>query len=448
METVFLSGIRCFPEVQTFTLRPITILVGENSTGKSTLLAATRIAWDIAHGGLPVDFNEEPFRMGTFDSIASYVSAKEGRSDSFTIGFTHKIHPDIRKQHPQLPATLTISGTFVKGLTQPRLASWRLSAPPYDVEAEPGSSPTSDETKSTTVHITAPTGSLTLRMPALMTMTGLSNIFQVFAFLLSATEDQGTQPPDSRIQGQLADPQDRVVLNAIALDAYSSRGSRPFAFAPIRTTPQRTYDPIHDLATPEGAHVPVIMANMKTTSPGEWDELMGMLAGYGKQSGLFKEVDVRRLGGRPSDPFQLRIRVIGPSVNVVDVGYGVNQILPILVDAMRMPSRATLLLQQPEVHLHPKAQAELGEYLAYIAVKHNKRFVIETHSDHLVDRVRTLVRDRDELSPDHVGLYFLQWEGRQVRVTEIPLDSRGDPLATPPGYRQFFLDEERRLLGA
>src|SRR5881396_1662040 len=74
--------------------------------------------------------------------------------------------------------------------------------------------------------------------------------------------------------------------------------------------------------------------------------------------------------------------------NLVDVGYGVSQALPILVDTLQRPAAdEVFLLQQPEVHLHPRAQAELGSFFVSQAGK-KRRFVIETHSDYLVDRVR------------------------------------------------------------
>ncbi|MEE8451671.1 MAG: AAA family ATPase, partial [Thermoguttaceae bacterium] len=61
MDTLILEDVRCFHERHELPLAPLTILVGENSTGKSTILAATRLAWDISNGNLAPDFAEEPF---------------------------------------------------------------------------------------------------------------------------------------------------------------------------------------------------------------------------------------------------------------------------------------------------------------------------------------------------------------------------------------------------
>jgi predicted ATPase len=128
------------------------------------------------------------------------------------------------------------------------------------------------------------------------------------------------------------------------------------------------------------------------------------------------------------------------------VGYGVSQVLPIIVDAIREPPESTFLLQQPEVHLHPRAQAELGSFLATLAKQQQKRFIIETHSDYMIDRIRMDIRDGKHLKPGEAAiLYFERTGPAQIHTMEI--DEFGNLVGVPPGYRQFFLEEERRLLG-
>jgi predicted ATPase len=131
---------------------------------------------------------------------------------------------------------------------------------------------------------------------------------------------------------------------------------------------------------------------------------------------------------------------------LVDVGYGVSQVLPILVDTLQgTGTNRTFLLQQPEVHLHPRAQAELGSFFAREA-NAQRRFVIETHSDYLVDRVRMEVRRGENLRPKDVSLlYFKRTEHGSV-VHNINLDTQGEITDPPPGYRQFFMNEVQSLL--
>jgi predicted ATPase len=176
--------------------------------------------------------------------------------------------------------------------------------------------------------------------------------------------------------------------------------------------------------------------------------LQDALNNFGKASGLFNSVEVKRKGHKESDPFQIAIKTIGQSFNLVDVGYGVSQVLPILVDVLQNPKESTFLLQQPEVHLHPRAQAELGSFLAALAKEQNKRFIIETHSDYLIDRVRMDIRDKKHLTPDEVAILYFEKSQTGVDIHQLKVDEFGNVVNAPPTYRQFFLEEERRMFGA
>jgi predicted ATPase len=108
-----------------------------------------------------------------------------------------------------------------------------------------------------------------------------------------------------------------------------------------------------------------------------------------------------------------------------------------------------LLVQQPEVHLHPQAQAALGSFLATSAGTGAARYVVETHSDYIVDRVAMAIRDpKHPLAPNDVSLLFFEAEESGVRVHTLKFSETGDVVDPPPGYRRFFLDEQARYLGA
>ena len=168
---------------------------------------------------------------------------------------------------------------------------------------------------------------------------------------------------------------------------------------------------------------------------------------FGKESGLFTGINIKALGRYESDPFQIRVRIKGPQANLVDVGYGVSQALPILVEAVRSSPGSVHLMQQPEVHMHPRSQAALGSFLADLAAQQGKQFIVETHSDYLVDRLRMDIRDGRSLSHDDVVLLYFERNGSTVDIHPISIDRAGNLIGEPDTYRQFFLTEERRLLG-
>ncbi len=137
---------------------------------------------------------------------------------------------------------------------------------------------------------------------------------------------------------------------------------------------------------------------------------------------------------------------MGPQRNLIDVGYGVSQVLPVITELLRDDALSMFLLQQPEVHLHPSAQAALGSLFCQIA-EPKRQLIVETHSDHLLDRVRMEVRDGAvPLKPDDVSILFFERDNLDVHIRSLRIDEEGNILGAPPGYRQFFMEETTRSL--
>jgi predicted ATPase len=114
MWKVTIEGIRCFKTRQEVPLAPLTLLVGENSTGKSTFLAVTRILWDLMASEVEPNFNEEPFDLGAFDNIANYTGGRKGRAKSFHIGveFANGFGDETQDANIRLLATFGASRLF------------------------------------------------------------------------------------------------------------------------------------------------------------------------------------------------------------------------------------------------------------------------------------------------------------------------------------------------
>ncbi len=193
------------------------------------------------------------------------------------------------------------------------------------------------------------------------------------------------------------------------------------------------------------------LMRIESTKKDEWEILKQQLVEFGKSSGLFQNIEIQNLGGSLGAPFQLKIKVRGPNSNIIDVGYGVSQILPILVHILSPPplsqwQNTYFLLQQPEVHLHPTAQAQLSSLLASSASHGDQSFIVETHSDYMIDRARIEIR-KGTISPNDVSLIYLEPKGRVVKVHNISFDKMGNMTGVPTHYRGFFMTEYRHLMG-
>ena len=167
---------------------------------------------------------------------------------------------------------------------------------------------------------------------------------------------------------------------------------------------------------------------------------------FGKSSGLFSDISIRQFG-KEGDPFQILVKTGGRSRNLIDVGYGVSQVLPILAEVLRPGGATTFLIQQPEVHLHPQAQAALASLLASVSQERGTQFIIETHSDYILDRLRMDVRDKEEIRADDILILYFERTKEGTKIHPIRFDEIGNVLDAPPGYRQFFLDESARSFG-
>lgn len=115
-----------------------------------------------------------------------------------------------------------------------------------------------------------------------------------------------------------------------------------------------------------------------------------------------------------------------------DVGIGISQVLPVLV--MAYGSQGKLLaMEQPEIHLHPALQAELGDVFIEAALgSRQNTFILETHSEHLILRLMRRIRE-GKISPDDVGVVFVEPLERGSRFIELRIDEEGDFIDEWPG---------------
>ena len=443
-DELILSDVRCFQGEQRGRVRPITLLIGENSTGKSTFLGCYSVVQQML-SRFPrdvdaPDFNNEPFSMGSFRDIVRSRRGPEGRIDEFKLGV--KIHwPD----NPAIPCELIV--TFVEEGSQPVPKTYRYQFGPQDfLEMRASDSGgTFLSIPDLEVEIDAPVEYLFIDLEMLLVDRAFVEGFPQTQPIIRYLEK--FLLVNHRVQHG---PRKKKLIAAL----WPS--SALISLAPLRAKPKRTYDPIKETASPEGDHVPMLMMRLDHLRKPEWRSLHDDLVEFGSESGLFSDIKVRHHGKQISDPFQLQVKVhSGLHANIMDVGYGVSQSLPILVDLLasdqlgsrvRASRQKTFLLQQPEVHLHPRGQAELASLFASIAQKRGCRFLIETHSDYIIDRMRILVR-QGILKESDVSIIFFEPQHNSVAIHNISLDKYGNLQNAPPSYRDFFLKETDRLLG-
>ena len=440
---LIMEDVRCFAGRQEFKIRPITFLVGENSTGKSTALGCFQILADFINDwrfgrSFDLDFNVEPYQMGAFADIVRRANpAKKG----FQIGLEFQM--DGQKETIEYLLTLAEKERGSEPIVQQERFVVTAGEIVLEFDESDGNSNSPSRFRGfEVVDILQEDKKKTFVVNSSRQNT---SAFFWLSHLDYFFKERGRERLSSK------DKEFYRFVKKHLFQSLSRRNRRPYmsdvsSFAPIRSKPQRTYNPLKEDVSPEGSDMPMLLMNMSKADKKTWLELKKRLVEFGKTSGLFTDINVRRLGKSMGDPFQLQIKVKGPKANLIDVGYGVTQVLPILVRIFNAHSRTTFLMQQPEVHLHPKGQAELSSLMVDIVKQREHAFVVETHSDCMINRARIEIMNR-KIKPEDVSLIYLEPVGNKVKTHNIRFDVQANMLDTPNGYREFFLKESNKLLG-
>lgn len=224
-----------------------------------------------------------------------------------------------------------------------------------------------------------------------------------------------------------------------------------FWMAPIRTEPKRTYDSYKTTFNPTGTHAPYILKNLldEKSNSKTRKRALKILRKFGNDSGLFDEIAVNSLGSKSTAPFEIRLSLNGKSLKITNVGYGVSQILPLVIEIISSVDESWFAIQQPEIHLHPRAQAAFGDFL-HKSIEENKMgFIVETHSDFTIDRFRIRLANSSKKAEkdweSQIVFFSRSEKGNIVSCIEIN-DDGSYSEDQPPEFRDFFIREELNLI--
>jgi hypothetical protein len=419
---ITVAGFKSISEEQSIEIRPLTILAGANSSGKSSImqpLLLLKQTLELAYDAGPLHLNGPNVEFTSADQLLSRVG-KRPSSDSFHVGMRlasgDRFQTVFRKEH-----------------------KWGFRIEEMEVGA------------ASRLFTFWPE-----MTPAEIAGTGITKGMD---FSSSAREGYG--------QGQLKILRDRCFIGPVwaapGPDGNSfHQGLRPGArweeiiphlihLPGLRGNPERMY--------------PVTAVG--PTYPGTFDKYTAsLISKWAMESGtmledLTKELKLLGLTGgvtavRPNDVeielYVGRLPDVPPTrpedrVNIADVGIGVSQTLPVLVALHAAPPGRLVYIEQPETHLHPRAQFALAQLLAS-AAKRGTRVVVETHSTLLLLGVQALVAE-EKLEPAAVKLHWFQRksDGRTV-VTSADLDEAGRFGDWPEDFADVALQTQKEYLDA
>lgn len=421
----------------TISLRKVNFFVGENSTGKTSLIALLELLtnrsfwWDF-------DFNAQEYKFGGYKDI---ISARSQNKKEFQIGFSEQggktrkrksafmIH--FRESKDGLPEfsrfSWVIDGSFFTiNRSENQITSYLEEKIPESIN--------SDSPEQTFDYLFNAPKRASSNYKKILSSSSLFRIFTNDSIVFLAPTIINIMHNNKEITKN-----ERLLMQEFPEPIAS--------MAPIRTTPKRTYDGYTMPFNPQGEHTPYIIRENLRPSKTRANDFKKALDEFGLDSALFESVVITEFEKGVASPFELRITLGGKELRVNSVGYGVSQALPIIVELLDRKKGSWLAFQQPEVHLHPKAQAALGELLYNTARHRDLTLIVETHSDYLIDRYRMKLREEKNDEKTSQVIFFERNKGGNS-VYPMILDSKGEyPEDQPCGFRSFFLDEYKRFLG-
>ena len=213
-----------------------------------------------------------------------------------------------------------------------------------------------------------------------------------------------------------------------------------YYLAPLREYPKRTYlwsgERPQDVGKYGELTVAALLASRKKDVEVEISVAKAL-----KDLGLIHGFRLNRITPNRGD-YEILVQRSPNSAEVLitDVGFGVSQVLPILVLCYYAPKGSTLIFEQPEIHLHPSVQAGLADIFIEVIKTRNIQIIIESHSEHLLRRLqRRIAEAKDGFSNEDAALYFCKMndQGDSELVT-LDIDNYGNICNYPEG---FFGDE-------
>jgi len=226
--------------------------------------------------------------------------------------------------------------------------------------------------------------------------------------------------------------------------AYEAELDKLFYLGPLREFPKRDYLWARSRPTDVGQRgEKAIDAILAATESREMRNLkhkahlrpfQEMIAYWLREMGLIESFRVAEIA-EGSNRWQalVKTRSGASEVLLTDVGFGVSQVLPVVTLLQYVPEGSTVILEQPEIHLHPLAQAGLADVIIQAATHRRVQVILESHSEHLLLRLQRRIAE-EAISSNDVQLYFCDAPKGNSIITSLEVDLYGNILNWPDRF--------------
>lgn len=233
--------------------------------------------------------------------------------------------------------------------------------------------------------------------------------------------------------------------------AYENLMDSIYYLGPLREYPRRQYhwggSSPEDVGQRGERAVDAILAatlrgEMRSLGYRKWGKpFQGMIAHWLKKLGLIYDFRLEEIAQK-LNLYRAMVKTSSSSVPtaLTDVGFGVSQVLPALVLLYYVPENSIVVMEQPEIHLHPAVQSGLADLMLNVATARNVQIVVESHSEHLMRRLQRRVAE-ESASSEHVKLYFVSNDRGVAQVSDLALNKWGEIENWPDNFFGYEIGE-------
>lgn len=438
-----LQNFRCFADSGPIGLRPLTVIFGRNNAGKSSILQSLlllRQSLDGADYGDRLNLRGPLYPAGSYADVVHQHRSSRSITMSFDLGNasseSRRFQNDVLWDASGMEAA-HLELQFVADEPQsPRLVRCLVETPDSRVEIRRGRGRGGPQELHINSELVGGEHSANFRYP----------VNQFLPFI-------GQEPPRRGRPNQKRDTARVAARHVIGHFIRTLASIR--AVGPFRTPPFRRYDyqgrPTN-LIDLRGENVVYALIEDTMRRGRRAGDLVAAVNRWLRQVGRVRLMPLRRISPN-TRLYELRLRDIasGRWANFADVGFGIGQALPVLVEGLRTPEGGLFLVQEPEIHLHPDAQLAMADFLIDLC-RAGRRVVVETHSEAVLLRVRKVVaesaeRPRSGLKPDDVSVvYVAARSGGGSRTEQLDVDALGRISEWPEGFMEDVTQERLDLL--
>lgn len=272
------------------------------------------------------------------------------------------------------------------------------------------------------------------------------NLFTPYKFLFKLNEKKFEQSEKDEI--------DDIMQLTIAFSHLESQLNsffkqflriEPFRFKPERTEHIANFK--YNTVGSDGRNtVSAVMGLNQRNDKGPSNQIKDDINFWLREFSLAQEVVVKELS---DNQYSLNIvnKHTGIKSNIVDVGVGTSQLLPIILETFISPRNSVLAIEEPETHIHPNAQAKLAIMFTR-AIEQNKRFFIETHSMYFIQQLQILIAE-GELETKDLGIYYFHQDEKGSHVKHLEMLPNGQfKNSFPAGFFDVAFDLSKKLMKA